>query len=355
MTSDDSAHRTQLCLVPRDDVAQEKLPNADQVNKLFGLPPPSEPAQLRKIYLRLALQFHPDKWPEASRAEATTLFQAISLFYETLADPSGGRRIHKRVKTPVAAAAELGDIDELRMLLQDRPQRAIEEDDNGTYPLMFAAKGGSVDAMILLVEYGADIHQRTPLGWSTLLFAALANQVEAVRWLISRGAIVTTHELILAAYSGSAQGLRSLAEHYPDDVANVRTEDDGKSGGPGKTLLHVACTGMCHLRRDRSEGYLACLEFLLMSGVPVDALEPLRGQTCLQLFIGRGEWKENGFEESSAHLKVLKLLCDHGASPVARDRDGASAVSLASDLGLSKVSECLRQACLSNGAASSKI
>ena len=44
----------------------------------------------------------------------------------------------QRVKTPVAAAAELGDLDLLRQLLAERPLGAAEPDDLGVTPLMSA-------------------------------------------------------------------------------------------------------------------------------------------------------------------------------------------------------------------------
>ena len=72
---------------------------------------PCDASQLRKVYLRLALRFHPDKLPEAERLAATELFQAIGAVYEALLRPLGGRR-PKRVKSQVAAAAELGDLKE---------------------------------------------------------------------------------------------------------------------------------------------------------------------------------------------------------------------------------------------------
>ena len=72
---------------------------------------PCDAAQLRKVYLRLALLYHPDKLPPAERGAATALFQAIAAVYEALLRPLGGRR-PKRVKSQVAAAAELGDLKE---------------------------------------------------------------------------------------------------------------------------------------------------------------------------------------------------------------------------------------------------
>merc|ERR1719210_3290728 len=167
--------------------------------------------------------------------------------------------------------------------------------------------------MAVLLEYGADIQAHTPLGWSALVFAALHEQARAVHWLVARGARVVAEAVVLATCSGSARGLRALIDHFSGDVAAMRT------AGTGKTLLHLACQGMCHLRRDRPTGYLACIGQLLRCGVPVDALEPRRGRTCLQSFVGEGRWSEQDFEASEAHMAVLEILCHRGASPTAED------------------------------------
>eukprot|EP00913_Durusdinium_trenchii_P003015 g2787.t1 len=186
-----------------------------------------------EIYLRLALKYHPDKLLKAERSAATELFQAIAAVYEDLLRPFGGK-IPKRVKTQTAAAAELGDVKALQRLLIELPSRA--EDYVGAVPLMFAAKGGCIEAAELLVRYNADVHAETPFGWSVLVYAALSDQGHMVRWLAKEGARVTGHELQLAAFGGYHRGLEALIEHYDQELSA-----DSKRGLSPIQLVEQLC------------------------------------------------------------------------------------------------------------------
>ncbi|CAK0853359.1 unnamed protein product [Prorocentrum cordatum] len=288
------------------------------------------------VYLRLALQYHPDKRPASDRERATRLFQAIAAAYEELLQTreSGGSAANQRVKSPVAAAAELGDLEELTRLLKERPDRANEADDLGVYPLMFAAAGGCVEAAELLLEFGADVHAKNPIKWSVLLYAALGNHAEMVRFLVGCGATVTDHELILAAYTGNPGSLQALLELYEGSAAEVRTDESRK------TLLHLACEGLCFLRHS-AERHAACVDLALRWRVPVDAAEPRRGRTALQDLVGDPRWRTRSLENSAAHLAAVERLCAAGASVAAEDPGGASALSLASEGRLPRVREAL--------------
>jgi hypothetical protein len=131
------------------------MPLAAEARRLFDAYLPCEPKQLRRIYLRLALKFHPDKSTPECRDNATALFQAIHAVYMGLIKGTDARfEIEGLVKTPTSAAAELGDIEELEALLKDDPKRVNEPDNYGTYPIHFAAEGGSLAALELLLRYG---------------------------------------------------------------------------------------------------------------------------------------------------------------------------------------------------------
>ncbi|CAE7525780.1 unnamed protein product [Symbiodinium natans] len=309
-----------------------------------------------EAYLRLALKYHPDKLPKAQRDAATALFQAIAAVYEELLKPFGGK-LPKRVKTAVAAAAELGDTQELARLLRELPSRANEEDDVGVSPLMFAAKGGCIEAAELLLSspaqlrsfpgfpgYGADVHCQTPFGWSVLVYAALSNQGPMVQWLVAKGARVTPHELELAAFGGYDRGLAPLLQLYADRIEEVRTEVLQHS------LLHLACLGILNLPKGNPERYLACVDLLLDRGVPLEVPDK-RGRTCLQLVAGHPNWEERGFEASPAHLALVARLCAAKADPSSPNEHGNSALSLARRRGLHRVEELL----LKCGAANARM
>eukprot|EP00927_Polykrikos_kofoidii_P016239 TRINITY_DN17318_c0_g2_i2.p1 TRINITY_DN17318_c0_g2~~TRINITY_DN17318_c0_g2_i2.p1 ORF type:complete len:339 (-),score=54.31 TRINITY_DN17318_c0_g2_i2:60-1076(-) len=318
------------------------LPRLEEARELFAnrLPCKAEAADatvLRRAYLQLALQFHPDKRPEDERVGASQLFQAIAAVYEghlKVLDPDSKKERAARVKSPVAAAAELGELEELRSLLTERPYLANEADDIGVYPLMFAAAGGCVEAAKVLLEFGADLHAMNPIKWSVLLYASLGNHGPMVRFLVDRGAKVTDHELILAAYTGNPEGLEAMLELFEGSVPAVRTDESKKS------LLHLACEGMCFLRHT-AERQAKCVELLLRWGVPIDARDPRTGRTCLQDYVADVRWRTRGFENSASHMRVLEQLCVHGASVSVEDAEGHSALSLAAENELKPAREVL--------------
>eukprot|EP00435_Cladocopium_sp_Y103_P034177 s2293_g8.t2 len=225
----------------------------EDAEELFRPHLPCSPRQLRRVYLQLALRYHPDKCRgEQLSSQATELFQAIAAVYERLLKLlKPGETGALRVKSRVAAAAELGDLEELERLLKENPQRAVELDDLGVCPLMFAAAGGQLDAIRLLLSYGADVLAKNPINWTVTLYACLGNHGDVARWLVQ---------------SAGAKG--SLPE--------LRTEN-------GKSLLHLACEGLCFLKRSPDE-HLNCIQQLLAKDIPVDQAEPQRGRSCLQNF-----------------------------------------------------------------------
>eukprot|EP00438_Fugacium_kawagutii_P020945 Skav211836 [mRNA] locus=scaffold305:667220:667840:- [translate_table: standard] len=203
------------CIVARATAGPVVLPRLEDARELFEPHLPCSQQELRRVYLQLALRYHPDKCHQQA---ATELFQAIAAVYEELLKADGESATGlRRVKSRVAAAAELGELEELERLLQEDPERAGELDDLGVCPLMFAAAGGQLDAIQLLLSYGADVSAKNPINWTVLLYACLGNHGKVVRWLIqSAGAKVTPHELVLTAYTGNACGLAALIEFYEE-------------------------------------------------------------------------------------------------------------------------------------------
>jgi hypothetical protein len=239
------------------------------------------------------------------------------------------------MKAPVAVAAELGDIVELRRLLADMPIRANEEDDNGVVPLMFAAKGGSIAASRLLLDYGARLEATTSLGWSALLWAALSDQGNMVKWLIKQGAQIVEQDLLLSCFVGARKSVRVLLEYYPLHAAGFPIDCHGN------TLLHLTLSGMCNLPRGCPERYLDCMDMLLQQGVPVDAVEPKHKRTCLQTFLRHRTWVAGSAEQSDIYMNAVKRLCAHSANVMAEDNEGTSALALAESSGLHQLHEVL--------------
>ena len=116
-----------------------------------------------------------------------------------------------------------------------------------------------------------------------------------VHWLVEQGVEVTPHELILAAYTGNAVSLAALLERYKGSVPDLRTES-------GKSLLHLACEGLCFLKRSAEE-HVRCVDLVLQRKVPVDQTEPKQGRSCLQNYVPWMLWEADfGSKQLGARL-----------------------------------------------------
>jgi len=96
----------------------------------------------------------------------------------------------QRSESPLIQAAARNDVTALRQLLNDG-HKADEAGDSGT-ALIGASRSGSIEAIKLLLDSGADINLPGPTGddWDAtpLQHAILQRQTAAVRLLLDRGA-----------------------------------------------------------------------------------------------------------------------------------------------------------------------
>ena len=89
--------------------------------------------------------------------------------------------------TPLHIGAEVGQSGTVRALLE-AGANAESRNANGSAPLHFAAMSGSVEAVVALADYGADVNLReAKWGQTPLMFAASRNRVSAIEALINRG------------------------------------------------------------------------------------------------------------------------------------------------------------------------
>src|SRR5436309_8968647 len=90
--------------------------------------------------------------------------------------------------TPLTAAAARNDADEIRRLVSGG-RNPDEADGGATTALIWAARSGAVQAMIALVDAGANVnHRDSRFRWTVLLHAIHTQQAAAVRFLLERGA-----------------------------------------------------------------------------------------------------------------------------------------------------------------------
>ena len=121
-----------------------------------------------------------------------------------------------------------------------------------------AADKGDVDALKAFLDAGADIEKESVRDWTPLVLAILGHHVEAVKFLLSRGASVshrarTLPPLVHALTKEGTELMQLLVDHGADLKS--------LSGKDHKNALHWAA----------SEGMTDALELLLKKGMDIEA------------------------------------------------------------------------------------
>ncbi len=85
--------------------------------EVLGVSPTAEAPELRRAWLRLAHQYHPDHDP---RPEAAAKFLEIRAAYEELSDPAKRQRYDlSRSRTPAPRAASAGPVGDILRSVQE--------------------------------------------------------------------------------------------------------------------------------------------------------------------------------------------------------------------------------------------
>jgi len=237
----------------------------------------------------------------------------------------------------------------VRLLLADglSPRTTTPEQGNQSL-LHFAAQGGAIDVMRLLLEAGAEANSLTNLGDTPLHDAVCDGQLACARELIPHTDLRifnvsgnnVLHSSIIA---NQPETFKLLLPHFADNV-DVRTVKQRPPGDPDRpynqTPLHLACAGGYHamikallaagasrtahnsnsiscLHSAALGGHLACVTLLIgrpdnqkMSPAEIDA-RASQGETALYLAAAFG------------HRYCCAALLAAGADPAAAMPDDA--------------------------------
>ncbi len=127
---------------------------------------------------------------------------------------------------PLMSAAESGDINTVKALL-DKGADANAKDDGGWTALTYAAQKGHTEAVKLLIEKGSDVNARGKNGHTALMMAAQLGHTAAIKLLIEKGADVNARNskgwtaLTYAAINGYTKAIKLLMEKGADIDAAI--------------------------------------------------------------------------------------------------------------------------------------
>lgn len=96
---------------------------------------------------------------------------------------------------PFALAAKIGDLNGLKILVNNDPKILTQKDEEGESLLHKAAVYGHVDICQYLVEKGVPVDIEIPnAGATPLMMAVLFNNLDVVKYLLSKGANINKQE-----------------------------------------------------------------------------------------------------------------------------------------------------------------
>lgn len=252
----------------------------------------------------------------------------------------------------------------------------------GTTALMCAARSGDMDVIKLLLERGADINVETPSGLNALLSAIMYEKQEAAHFFYDHPAYLTRRSTFkvegrnlfhLSAKAGFVDLCRKIAVDHP---SLIRLSDH-----TGRTALDLALgTGKLEVveylvselgydpKNDIShyamtyaalEGHLDAIKWMVKHGRPIEWDEPKISENkdapslplveasyknhkkvvkyLLQMGANPNHPNTNSapihYAADHGNIKVLKLLCEHGATIDSANNEGRTVLHRAAASG----------------------
>ena len=247
------------------------------------------------------------------------------------------------------SAIRENNLTQLKMLL-DQKASANVADNRGITPLMYAAEIGSVDAMRLLIERGAEVNAQNAFGSTALMWSA-ADPVK-VRLLLEHGAEVNAAArsgrtaLIVAGFTNpSAEVVRLLlakgAKVDVQDARHVTPLNAATFGNDTETVRLLLAAGADFETADTFIGLtplmnaagnrnLEAVKLLVAKGAKVNAVSKTEGLPKIQTgTVEFGGWTPLLMASAFGPPDSVKLLLDAGGKIDAQDYRGFTPLMLA--------------------------
>ncbi|MCP8937573.1 ankyrin repeat domain-containing protein [Alsobacter sp. SYSU M60028] len=250
---------------------------------------------------------------------------------------------HLEMVSLAFTAADSGCADVVAKLL-DGGVPAISRDRDGNSVLTRAAKAGHVQVVDLLIARGADLEERNVQGETALFAAVSANRAAIATRLAAAGARIDAPgrsgvtPLSAAAFNGNDKMVTWLMEHGADAKDMDAT---GKSA-----IVYAAARGFTPIVKrlldagvDVNRRYGNDLTVLMWAAGHSNDAPEADGLATVDLILARGARLDDADNRGRTalmtaaemgHDAIVRRLAAAGANTALRDRDGKTALDLAS-------------------------
>jgi len=261
-------------------------------------------------------------------------------------------------ETALMTAARTGRVEALKLLLAHKANVNARDAWKQQTALMWASAANNAAAVRALIEAGAEVGARSrvsgPLssyevgdsGFTALLFAARGGAIDAMRALVDGGASVND---ATGDDGTSALVLAVMAAQYDTALALLQAGADPNGAGQGWTALHQ----IVYTRRPNqglnaigplprgSVDSLSLVRALIDKGANVNARLTKQPST---VYIGRNALDQIGatpflLAASRFDVELMQLLRSRGADPLAPTADGTTPLMVAAGVGMHNLGE----------------
>lgn len=248
--------------------------------------------------------------------------------------------------TSVYWAATKNDISILKALLKCMSNHGadgnLEDNLIGRSPLHIAVTNGNVEAVELLIDYGAEVNYKDAWGWTPFNCAAARGNIEVMNCLIAHGANIETNDLQKISLSicpyNYLEAVTTIIQLgiWKDVMKLMGAEFLRCAAGHGDTLMVHALLeagvnanagddlGLTALHKAAKYNHPEVVRILILYGANVNAQNDL-GESPLTYAVEHRNW-----------IVVTTLLC-YGASTLLPDHCGGTVRDLAESQGISNL------------------